>query len=798
MRDSFLIAILLLVGGCITTEKISDKTLSDRLSGVEKIESKPQYLESPYVTAGNRVYMIGHQDGSFPPLGWHIQGEMGGIWDHPIKLMDGFVASIGYEGKTFCLNKASQFANFPMANQHTFVWEEENISAQRVQFVPDSLEAIVIEFSIENNGTQAKEISFSFTGLTDLRPTWLGERTGMADGDDEIRFDEKRSLAIAKDVNNSWFTVFGSSNSGEFSSEAHCDIQKSGVGTHGTLAYSFSIQPNEKKVLTFAISGSMTSEEDAINTWQQVIAQKEALLAKKIKYYEEVSDASRISIPDEKIEQMYRWLTYNTEWLVRTVPSEGTGLSAGLPDYPWWFGCDNTYALQGILATGNHELVRNTIQLLSKISERTNGNGRIVHEVSTNGAVYNPGNVNETAQFITLVWNYLRWTGDKAFVETLYPQIDKGIVWLTETQDPDRNGYPNGSGMMEIHGLDTEMIDVAVYTQQALESAGKLATALDKPEAATRYAKMAATLQDKINKEWWQPISKSFGDFRGTRREATPVLEAALIRADTLEKPWAVAELKETRNILKQMPADKPTPHVIYHNWVVNTPMETGIADTEKAEAAFVTASRYENPFGMYVTGIDRTEEADSVVLNSRKKTFSYVGAVMTLPTGVQAVGSARYGKPDLALSYIKKLEQSFSFALPGSMYEVSPDFGMMTQAWNNYGVAVPIVEYFFGIKPEAHRHIVTISPDMPADWDDVAIKHVKMGDNVLSIEYLKDSEKNQLKVSQRNDWKIYIEVSGDDIEINGESISSGDPRILEKEGRRFVVMSEKESTIRY
>ena len=36
--------------------------------------------------------MVGHQDGSFPELGWHIAGEMGGIWDHPIKLMDGFDA----------------------------------------------------------------------------------------------------------------------------------------------------------------------------------------------------------------------------------------------------------------------------------------------------------------------------------------------------------------------------------------------------------------------------------------------------------------------------------------------------------------------------------------------------------------------------------------------------------------------------------------------------------------------------------------------------------------------------------
>ena len=47
-----------------------------------------------FVTAGDRVYIVGFQDGSFPALGWHITGEMGGIWDHPVKLMDGFSASL--------------------------------------------------------------------------------------------------------------------------------------------------------------------------------------------------------------------------------------------------------------------------------------------------------------------------------------------------------------------------------------------------------------------------------------------------------------------------------------------------------------------------------------------------------------------------------------------------------------------------------------------------------------------------------------------------------------------------------
>ena len=50
------------------------------------IDGKTEYLSSPYVTAGNRVYMVGHQDGSFPDLGWHIPGEMGASGIIPLNL----------------------------------------------------------------------------------------------------------------------------------------------------------------------------------------------------------------------------------------------------------------------------------------------------------------------------------------------------------------------------------------------------------------------------------------------------------------------------------------------------------------------------------------------------------------------------------------------------------------------------------------------------------------------------------------------------------------------------------------
>ena len=44
---------------------------------------------------------------------------------------------------------------------------------------------------------------------------------------------------------------------------------------------------------------------------------------------------------------------------------------------------------------------------------------------------------------------------------------------------------------MEVSGLNAELIDVAVYTQQALRATARIARVLDEPEAAARYEQQA-------------------------------------------------------------------------------------------------------------------------------------------------------------------------------------------------------------------------------------------------------------------------------------------------------------------
>ena len=758
MKAFRLLPLLFLLYSC--SNNPSQFSLLLELNTLESIDGTDSYLASPYVTAGDRLYMVGHQDGSFPDLGWHVTGEMGGIWNHPIKLMDGFVAQVEIDGTTTCLDQATQFVNYPIGNAHHY--QLDGMKVSRSQFVPDMTEGVYVEYELTNETAVAQEITFHFNGMIDLMPVWLGDRSNMIDGTDEARYDNSSDAIIGKDQDNDWYVLYKSaiqSSNHAIKSEV-CDFERKGKGLNAALSYELSIAPGESVNIPFAIAGSDESLEEAKVSLEQVLNKPQEALQMKAQRFAEIENTARLTIPDKKMEQAFRWVKYNTDWLVRDVEGLGRGITAGIPDYPWYFGADSEYALQGAVAVGMTEITETTIALLDSVSNAINDDsGKIMHEMSTNGAVFNPGNLNETPQFAILIWNVFRWTGDMDFLRKYYPTVEAGLKWLLEDNDSDGNLLADGYGMMEIHGLESEMIDVAVYTQAGFTAAAEMAEVLELPAEAKQYRMNATKLKDLINTEFWADEFDSYADFIGTAKEADHLIDGAIVRADTLNKPWAVKELKATQKQVRAFDPNKKQGFVLYHNWVVNTPLEMGIANQEQAIRALNTGQKYVNPFGVFVTGIDRDEsaESDDGGFAKRMKIFSYTGAVMTLPTGVQAIAENNYSRPNEALDYLERMTNSFSFALPGSMYEVSPDFGMIVQAWNIYSYAIPIMTQFFGIQPYAHKKEIHINPQMPDKWEEGSLENVKIGNNSISLWYEQDpSGKMKLTIEQQDpSWKI-------------------------------------------
>ena len=107
-----------------------------------------------YVAAGDRAYVVGVQDGSLVPdislnpngIGWHITGQMGGVWAHPIKLLHQF---------QFFLNDNLLPAAAKFVSGTGYVRLElpptDGLEISETQFAPDGLPVVLVGVQLRNS-----------------------------------------------------------------------------------------------------------------------------------------------------------------------------------------------------------------------------------------------------------------------------------------------------------------------------------------------------------------------------------------------------------------------------------------------------------------------------------------------------------------------------------------------------------------------------------------------------------------------------------------------------------------------
>ena len=687
------------------------------------ISNEGRTRDQPYVTAGDRAYLIGSQDGGFPEMGQHVAGEMGGLWMQPIKLADDSGPAYGTRRAivTPC-PKPRISSPIPTAPASDTTPSLDGLAIERFQFSPDGEPGIIIQYQFRNTTGRARHVDVLFSTRTELSPVWYSDRIGIRNATDTVAWLAPDRAFLARDTDHAWFVVWGASDGRDARPAVASSVPRtSGMGVTATSRHRVSVDSGGTSTLTFVFAGSATSEAEALRTYRHLARNHAPLLEKKKQRLAALLERARVTIPDRRLQEVYNWVRVNMDWLVRDVPGIGRGLSGGLMEYPWWFGTE-TYSLQALMATGDFELPSHTLRLLRRHSDRTNGNGRIIHEVTGAGAIVNPGNSQETAQFILTVGKLLEWSGDLEFAREMYPAMQRGLAWLLTDMDRDGNMFPGGYGIMEVYGLNAELIDVAVYTQQALAATARVAGLLRDADAANRYRRLASELESRINGRFWIEEEGSYADFFGTRAQAVSAAEGARkqlgLKGEDKLTPRD-RELMDHYTRLAQAFARMPDTTrgwLTNKNWVIATPLETGIAPRDRA-IRLLDRIRRENvgPYGPYLSAVERLY-------------------MMTIATGVQAVAEANYGRTEEALWYMDRIVETFNRVTPGSISEMMPDWGCFAIAWTSYGIVVPLIQHVFGIQPDATQKTVVFAPHMPDGWDDMRIEDLAVGTNLVSF----------------------------------------------------------------
>jgi hypothetical protein len=248
------------------------------------LSNQARHRYKPYVVAGDRAYLIGTQDGDFPDLGGHVPGEMGGLWLHPIKLVDGFWVTVtdSATSQRSALSEAAEFINYPYGNRLRYSPILDGLETERFQFSPDGRQGVVIQYTFHNGGARARTLSIDLMVKTDLRPVWFSEHLGIRDAPDAAVWQGQQRVFLARDRTHSWFTVWGAAPPAEGQPvSVRESIRTKGRGVTAASRYRLAVAAQDSATLTFVIAGSAKSRQDALESYREIASHHGRLLERQ-------------------------------------------------------------------------------------------------------------------------------------------------------------------------------------------------------------------------------------------------------------------------------------------------------------------------------------------------------------------------------------------------------------------------------------------------------------------------------------------------------------------------------------
>ena len=753
-------------------------------SATPELSTTDRLQDRREVAAGTRAYSIGFEDGRFYANGWHITGEMGGVWTPPLKLVDGvwFGLDGQWVGPATKFSSGWGYTRYDLPNT-------AGLSLARTDFVPDGPRGVLFGLTITNAGTArtAKlsvdahselmgQFPWGFTGVTPNAGDNLPDK-GSFNGQSLVFTDDG---ALPGAPVHHYAALVGTSltpDSGAIGDQfwgpqpghrctgtepgapadpkpSGCDDGPFGRGTGGELTYSVALPAGGSRTVWLGVAGSDQGLQSAQQQLTDVLKDPGAALSAKIASRERLAQQTQLSLPgDPLVQNAIDWGKQNTadltlsaenlqiRWTnqgkqfpdpLGTVP-KATWIGAGYPDYPWIFGADGEYTAFAAVSVGQFAAIEDHLRTLRDISDILNNrSGVVVHESVADGSIWyghdsqtngtNDFNTDETVKFPSAVALVWRWTGDNAFRDQMYDFTVRNLRYVVNKLDADHDGWPEGSGNVERTGMGAEKLDNAVYLVRGLYDLADMAHSKHDGATFAWAMNLARKLQQRFDSSWWYQAASQY--------------------ADSLLDPGNVKLFQQY--------------------WIGQTPMEAelhvngqtvpGVAPFDHGNAAL--AGRENDCFsgtppfnpGLFHTGCTGPPAGQGEKV------------IYGLTTSIQSVGEGNYGRlgPGQQQRYTHALAETMlgepatggtPDEQPGAMPEIfpSPDQGanidrcwtcrsMFMQDWGNYGTAWPVVHQWLGVQPDLGNGLVAFVPQVPQGQSSVQGRAIQLGSGSADV----------------------------------------------------------------
>jgi hypothetical protein len=740
------------------------------------------------VAAGTRAHSIGFENGRFYANGWHITGEMGGVWAPPLKLVDG--VWFGLDGQW--VGPATKFTSGWGYSQFDLP-TTAGLQVQRTDFVPDGRRGTLFGLKITNPGAArtAKlsvdahselmgQYPWGFGGVTPNASDNIADK-GSFDGQN-LRFTDDGALPGAP-VHH-YAALVGTAmkpDSGTIGDQfwgpqpghrctgnepggpaepkpSQCDDGPFGRGTGGELTYSVSLPAGGSKTVWLAVAGSDDGMTSAGQELSQVLQDPDAQLAAKIASREKLAQATSLSLPgDPLVQNAVEWGKQNIADLTKTANNlqirwtdqgkqfpaplgtvpEATFIGAGFPDYPWAFGTDAEYTAFASVAVGQFDAIKGHLRALRDISDILNNrSGVVAHEAVSDGSIWFGHDSRRTNPDGTVSYDF---NTD----ETVKFPSAVALLWRWTGDNHFRD---------EMYDFAVRNLRYVVRTLDAdhdgwpeglgnVERSGMGPEKLDNTVYFIRglydLADMARSKHDGDTFAWAMNLARKLRE----RFDGTWWFDAAQQYADSL--------------------GDNNQQSFQKH-WIGQTPMEAelhvngqtvpGLAPNGHGTTAL--AGRENDCFsgerplnrGLFHTGCGggANGQGEKVIFG--------------LTTSIQSVGEGNYGRlgADEQQRYTHAIAETMfdepetggtPDEQPGATPETfpAPDQGanidrcwtcrsMFMQAWNNYGTAWAVVHQWLGVRPDLGNGTLEVVPQVPQGQSRVAGSNILVGDGSVDV----------------------------------------------------------------
>ena len=734
---------------------------------LDELSETTRLADRRALVTGDRTIAMGDANGLYPASGWHIRGEMGGVWTPPVKLLDGI---------WFAVNGSWLGADTPAAKYTTgwgyqrFAYQPAGVSVDRVDFAPDGVGATVIGLTLRSGAAQTVDLAMdAHSELMTAYPWgWTTPNAGQANLPDTGILCGRHARPSAEQRLRGGGRLVGEAGEPRARPEPP---RPAGPGRgvsrrrrrptplrrlrvrqgHRRAAELLGVgsSPGRATTVWFTVAGSDQGWPRPVPSTSGRPRTRPARSSPKWTVGCRWPRNTVVDLPgDRLLQRSIDWSKQNLADSVqeahdlelrdtdegRAYPDpvgtldEARWFGAGFPDYPWLFGTDGEYTAFAAVAAGQFEPIKAHLRSLRDISEMVNaGSGKLVHEVVSTGDVYfgandDAGNTDETVKFpsaVALVW---RWTGDNAFRDDLYDFAVRNLRYVDSTLDADGDGWLEGLGNVERPGMGVEKLDSTAYYIRGLLDLADMATSKGDTATASWATAKASGLRQRFE-----------GAVVGRRRRQR------LRRVDRRpgrpreRQPPGVPAALDRRDADGDRAAGRHAAGVAGHGPVA-------LAQREK--------DCYTGEFGLYHTGSGPTSapegnpgpSCDSVVSTVKSERSTY-----SLNTAVMAVAEGNFGRLGPQSAYTTgnariQLDPTV-WETPGAMPEVapSPDFvanidrpfydrSMSLQAWGTYGTLWPVVHQWLGVAPSLGTGTLSVVPQLPPDQKSVSGKNIRLG----------------------------------------------------------------------